>query len=302
MTEQISICPLCSGQPNKTPLSRPFDQRVFHGMPVTNRICVACGFVFQTPRMTETELKEFYAAEYRRIYQGREEPVAKDLAVQTQRAKVLLHFIQTFMPGSAPLNGDSLFLDIGCSTGKLLECFAQTFGCRVVGIEPGDAYRREDQRRGLDVYASLDGLKQSGQYPCDLVSLIHVLEHLPNPVQYLTHLRQDLLHPNGWLLVEVPNLYAHECFEVAHLTSYSTHTLTQTLKQAGFEIVALRKHGAPRSRLLPLYITILARPLPKPLPQAVSPERGVEYKRRVGMLRRRVVSRLFPSLAWIPIS
>ena len=135
---------------------------------------------------------------------------------------------------------------------------------RVVGIEPGDAYRQEDQRRGLDVYASLEGLKQSGQYPCDLVSLIHVLEHLPNPVLYLVQLRQELLKPNGWLLLEVPNLYAHDCFEVAHLASFSAHTLVQTLKQAGFEIVALRQHGAPRSRLLPLYITVLARPLPQP--------------------------------------
>jgi hypothetical protein len=100
----------------------------------------------------------------------------------------------------------------------------------------------------------------------------------------------------------VPNLYAHDCFEVAHLISFSAHTLGQTLKQAGFEIVALRKHGAPRSRLLPLYLTLLARPLPTILPLEVIPERGVERKRRIGMLRRRVVSRLFPALAWIPIS
>jgi 2-polyprenyl-3-methyl-5-hydroxy-6-metoxy-1,4-benzoquinol methylase len=295
MTESISICPLCGGTD-----SRPFDQRVFRGIRVANRICTTCGFVFQTPRMSETELQEFYAAEYRRLYQGKEEPVAKDVAVQTHRARALLEFIQPYLAGS--INEDALFLDIGCSTGKLMECFAQAFGCRVVGVEPGDAYRYEDQRRGLDVYASLDGLEQSGQYPCDLVSLIHVLEHLPDPVLYLTQLRHKLLRPNGWLLLEVPNLYAHDCFEVAHLISFSAHTLVQTLRQAGFEIVALRKHGAPRSRLLPLYLTLLTRPLPKPIHIEVVPERGVERKRRIGMLRRRVVSRLFPSLAWMPIS
>jgi 2-polyprenyl-3-methyl-5-hydroxy-6-metoxy-1,4-benzoquinol methylase len=297
MTEQISACPLCGGAE-----SRRFDQRVFRGITVTNRICTTCGFIFQSPRMTETELDEFYAAEYRRLYQGSEGPAAKDLAVQARRARVLLDFIQTCRSGTtSPLNENTLFLDIGCSAGKLMDCFAQTFGCRVVGIEPGDAYRQEDQRRGLDVYASLDGLRQAGQFPCDLISLIHVLEHLPNPVQYLTQLRQELLKPTGWLMLEVPNLYAHDCFEVAHLSSFSAHTLTQTLKQSGFEIVALRKHGAPRSRLLSLYITILARPLSNPISLGVSPEAGVQLKRRAGMLRRRVVSRLFPSQAWIPV-
>jgi 2-polyprenyl-3-methyl-5-hydroxy-6-metoxy-1,4-benzoquinol methylase len=295
MTEQISVCPLCGGAH-----SRPFDQRVFHGFPVTNQICTTCGLVFQSPHMTETALKEFYAAEYRRLYQGSEGPVAKDLATQTRRAQVLLDFIRSNTGIGIAIDGDTLFLDIGCSAGKLLECFAYAFGCRVVGIEPGDAYRQDDQRRGLDVYASLEGLEQSGQYPCDLVSLIHVLEHLSNPVQYLAHLRQKLMRPDGWLLLEVPNLYAHDCFEVAHLTSFSAHTLTQTLSQAGFGIVVLKKHGAPRSRLLPLYISVLARSLPKSYSQTVIPERGVEYKRRIGMFRRRVVSRLFPSQAWIP--
>jgi 2-polyprenyl-3-methyl-5-hydroxy-6-metoxy-1,4-benzoquinol methylase len=295
MTEHLSTCPLCGANG-----SRLFDQRVFRGIPVSNHICTTCGFIFQTPRMTENELQEFYAAEYRRIYQGKEEPVAKDIAMQTLRARALLDFTQPYLAGS--LNGDALFLDIGCSTGKLMESMAHAFGCRVVGIEPGNAYRQEDQHRGLDVYASLEGLKQSGQYPCDLVSLIHVLEHMPNPVQYLSHLRQELLQPNGWLLVEVPNLYAHDSFEVAHLSSFSAHTLVQTLMQAGFSIVALKQHGAPRSRLLPLYITVLARPQEKPSRRAVSPERGVENKRKLGMLRRKVATRLLPRQAWIPIS
>jgi SAM-dependent methyltransferase len=296
MTEYVSACPLC-GEAG----SYPFDQRVFHGCPVTNHICKACGLVFQSPHMTDRELQGFYTAEYRRLYQGSEDPMARDLAMQTERAKLLLDFIKPYLTGPASIGEDSLFLDIGCSAGKLLQCFAQTFGCRVVGVEPGDAYRQDDQHRGLDVYASLDGLELSGQYPCDLVSLIHVLEHLPNPVQYLSLLRQKYLRPNGWMLLEVPNLYAHDCFEVAHLISFSAHTLAQTLAQAGFEMVVLEKHGAPRSRLLPLYLTVLARPLPNPSPLAVVPERRVQLKRRIGMLQRKILSRLFPKRAWLPI-
>ncbi len=94
----------------------------------------------------------------------------------------------------------------------------------------------------------------------DLISLAHVLEHIANPVQYLAGLRQNWLTEEGSLLVEVPNLYCHDSFEVAHLVAYSPHSLTQTLQQAGFEIVVFVQHGRPRSSILPLYLTVLARP------------------------------------------
>jgi 2-polyprenyl-3-methyl-5-hydroxy-6-metoxy-1,4-benzoquinol methylase len=302
MTETVTTCLLCGASD-----SRPFDERVFRGLRVTNRICCSCGFVFQSPRMTESESREFYAAEYRRLYQGSEGPTNKDRSVQTERARLLLAFTQASMGAPTSGNEDALFLDIGCSTGKLMEGFAHAYGWRVAGVEPGDAYRRELQNRGLDAYATLEGFEQSGQYPCTLISMIHVLEHLPYPIPYLAYLRQKLLQPAGWLLLEVPNLYCHDCFEVAHLTSFSAHTLAQTLQQAGFKIVALKKHGAPRSILLPLYITLLARPVHAPpgadtrvAPSNVVPEHSVMLKRRIGMLRRRIVTRLSPSLAWIP--
>lgn len=254
--------------------------------------------------MSVVELEDFYTAEYRRLYQGSEGPVIKDLAVQTQRARALLAFIHPFLGGNKSEGkggqqgrfhsrpSDYRFLDVGCSAGKLLEFFMQTYGSQVVGIEPGEAYRREDQRRGVNVYPSLEELERSGPGPFDLISLIHVLEHIPNPVQYLSHLRQKLMRTDGWLLLEVPNLYAHDCFEVAHLTSFSAHTLSQVVKQAGFEIVKLKKHGAPRSRLLPLYLTLLAQPAQQSNQQPVAPEHSVHLKRRIGMFRRKVVSRL----------
>jgi SAM-dependent methyltransferase len=308
MPESVAACPLCGEA-----TSLPFDQRVFRGIPVVNRMCGVCGFVYQSPRMTDTELQEFYAAEYRRLYQGSAGPSAKDVAVQTQRAGGLLDFLQAAMKTSGAITEDSICLDIGCSAGKLLDGYARAFGCRVVGIEPGDAYRQDDQRRGLDVYASLESFEQSGQFPVDLISLIHVLEHLPHPVQYLANLRQKILQAGGggihhggsarrWLLLEVPNLYCHNCFEVAHLTSFSEHTLTQMVQQAGFKVVALKKHGAPRSHWLPLYITLLARAEDAAgVRRAVIPEKNVQLKRRLGMFRRRVITRLFPSQAWIPL-
>ncbi len=290
MPESVERCPLC-GSEN----SRLFDLRSFRGQSVVNRLCMGCGLVYQSPRMTADELDAFYAREYRQVYQGTEGPTAKDLAVQNGRANSLLAFLAAH--GVAP----ERYLDIGASAGVMLRCFAERLGCQVVGVEPGEAYRRYAQAQGLTLYADLDALRASGELPFDLVSMAHVLEHLPDPAGYLADLRENHLAPEGWLLIEVPNLYCHDSFEVAHLASFSAHTLRETLVQAGYQVLALKKHGQPRSDILPLYLTALARPTPMSSQRRVRPERAVTLKRRLGMFRRRVTQKLFPHRAWLPL-
>jgi len=288
MTITVPRCPLCASEH-----SQIFDRRTFRAQPVTNRICVACGLVYQSPRMSDEELEKFYAAEYRRLYQGSPGPNQKDLRVQRQRAASLLAL-------AAPHIQDiQRHLDIGCSAGLLLQEFQTAYYCQPVGVEPGDAYRAYAQSQGLTVYASLDELNTKDNGRFDLVSMAHVLEHIAQPVDYLRALRARFLSPNGWLLVEVPNLYAHDCFETAHLVSYSPHTLQQALEQAGYRIIKLAQHGQPRSEVLPLYLTACAQPGAQPAPARIKPERAVKLKRQLGLLCRRVLTRLQPQRAWI---
>lgn len=290
MVEQVTTCPLCAHA-----ASRLFDRRQFRGQWVISRVCQHCGLVFQSPRMEQEELQAFYASQYRQVYQGEAGPTDKDLFVQRGRAKSLLEFTRT-----AVLQVNAM-LDIGSSAGILLQVFREEFDCRVTGIEPGDSYRDYARNQGIDVFPDLDSLAAAREVRFDLVSMAHVLEHLPDPVHYLAELRQQWLKPGGWLLVEVPNLYCHDSFEVAHLTAFSAHTLQQTLEQAGFVVSSLEAHGRPRSSLLPLYLTVLAKAeKATTAPGAVVPERQVAFKRRWGMLRRKILQRLLPQRAWLP--
>ncbi len=293
MSVNVETCPLCSSTGSEL-----FDRRVVQASLVTNRLCKTCGLVYQSPRMSDEELEAFYEKEYREIYQGSEGPNKKDLQVQRERASALVAFTRDKIePGIR-------HLDIGSSTGMLLIGFHDRYQTEPVGVEPGIAYRRHAQSLGLKVYESLNELRESQERPFQLISLAHVLEHFPDPVAYLQGLRRDLLVEDGLLLLEVPNLYAHDSFELAHMIAFSTHTLVQTLKKAGFDVVSLRKHGKPRSQLLPLYITILAHSAPD-LPLAgdgkLIPEANVPLKRNLGMLKRRVLQKFFPHRAWLPL-
>jgi 2-polyprenyl-3-methyl-5-hydroxy-6-metoxy-1,4-benzoquinol methylase len=286
----VQFCPLCGSDQ-----SNLFDRRDFRSQQVYNRICSSCGLVYQSPRMSESELEKFYEHEYRQLYQGNEGPNPKDLAVQQSRADSLLGFTR------GKLTHCSRHLDNGCSAGLLLQRFQEAYKCQSIGTEPGSAYRSYAQEHGLRVYASIDELAPKGEPQFDLISMAHVLEHIGDPVTYLISLRESLLDTDGHLLVEVPNLYAHDSFEVAHLISFSAHTLSQTLQKAGFEIIALEQHGRPRSEILPLYLTALARASTKPGTFNLQQERGVRRKRLMGMLRSQLLTRLAPRRAWLPI-
>jgi 2-polyprenyl-3-methyl-5-hydroxy-6-metoxy-1,4-benzoquinol methylase len=287
----VSKCPLCAD-----PRSVLFDQREFRGYQVSNQLCLNCGLVYQSPRMDEDELKYFYQTEYRKVYQGSNDPTQIDLTVQSKRADALLEILEK----SNIVNVDR-HLDIGCSSGIFLERVASRYQCLSVGVEPGETYRNHAKKRGVMVYDNLENVKQAGEKKFDLITMIHVLEHLPNPVVYLKNLKDTLLESDGIILIEVPNLFAHDSFEIAHLTSFSRFTLEETLRKAGYKKKFLIRHGRPRSLIIPLYLTMLAEPKKgSPGFDKVNKERGIRVKRRAGMIHRRIVQRLFPKQAWLP--
>lgn len=291
MPDIVSNCPLCGSDSWST-----FDQREFRGFRVVNVLCSHCGLVFQSPRMTSQELEAFYQNEYREIYQGTDSPTEKDLKIQEARAGNLVDLLKAM-----GIEHVARYLDIGSSSGLLMKAVQETFNCQVSGIEPGVAYREYARGLGLTVYEDIDKLKSADHQKFDLVSLIHVLEHIPDPVGYLAVLREKLLLDDARLLIEVPNLYAHDCFEVAHLTSFSQETLTQVLKKAGFQPLFFERHGSPRSKLIPLYIAVLAEPFLESLtPGKIDSESLVRVKRRAGFLHRRVIERILPSYGWVP--
>jgi SAM-dependent methyltransferase len=258
-------------------------------------ICKKCGLVFQSPRLTEEDLDAFYASQYRLFMQGSEEPTEKDLIIQRARAQHLLDFVR------GRVSSVSSCLDIGSSSGLLLKKFKEAFGCEVLGIEPGDAYRTFSQSLDIPALDSLETLEKEWEGKFDLIILAHTLEHLDDPVSTLMGLRERWLSPKGFLLVEVPNLYGHESLELAHLTAFTPATLKSILVKTGFEILKIRTHGRPRSLLIPLYITVLAvdsgkRYFNESIP---SSSRGVKLRRKLGMFWNHITTKYATRWAWL---
>jgi len=285
-------CPLCSSTK-----FRKFENSVSFGYPITYQICENCGFIFQLAESAKAADPKFYEETYRKIYQSSEEPTVKDLRQQRLRAEHLVSFLR-----ANRADHPRRALDIGASSGLLLEAFREAFKTEVVGVEPGKAYRQLAESKGIRMFDTLESLRQADAERFSLVSLIHVLEHLEGPVETLRQIRADLLHPEGWLLVEVPNFYAHDSYELAHLSCFTKSSLTEAIKKAGFKVFNLEAHGWPRSDSLELYLTLLAKVDKRAKANyQVMPEKGVALKRKLGMLKRKTLTRLIPSKTWLPL-
>lgn len=285
-------CPLCGN--SKATVISELDS---FGFKVRYYLCQTCGFVFQNPGESAAADPVFYEETYRKLYQATEEPTAKDLRQQRLRAEYQLNLMQQH--GVCRL---WRALDIGASSGTLMQTVHEAYGPELIGVEPGNAYRQLAEEKGFKVYPSLEQLRSGETAKFDLVTMMHVLEHLEDPLGTLREVRTHLLEDHGFLLVEVPNFYAHDSYELAHLSCFTEHTLTEMLRQAGYKIMHTRKHGYPRSETLELYLTVLAIPeLDSADNLSIDPEQNVALKRSLGTLKRKLLTKLMPGKTWLPL-
>lgn len=133
-------------------------------------------------------------------------------------------------------------LDFGCGNGGFLELCRPTVRS-IDGIELEQRAREDLLSQGKIVHPDLEScLRQDKRY--DLITLFHVLEHLPDPRSTITSLA-SLLKPRGEIVIEVPHardallsLYASEAFSrftywSCHLYLFDRHTLEMLMQQAG---------------------------------------------------------------------
>ena len=227
-------CPLCGA--DDTRLRFIVRDRLV-GMPGRFPVvqCGQCSFVYLNPRPSEESLHAYYPDEYFPVQSGVESPEA--IAV----ANGLLARIQRAIPSAGP-GGKPLILDVGCGTGLFLK-LAREDGYRVQGIEPG-ATAAEYARTVYDLPVECGTLQSVSVPPdsCDVVTMWHVLEHMPSPVGALQVVR-ELLKPGGLLVLGVPNIESAEArvfgrrwFSLdapRHVCHFGPHTARQTIEAAG---------------------------------------------------------------------
>jgi len=141
-------------------------------------------------------------------------------------------------------------LDVGSGRGWTLFFLKKYFNYETaVGTQLAvNAYRFSKEKLKLEIY-NQDLLEISFEKKFDIVSSLHVLEHVNEPERYLEKIR-EILNQRGWLFIEVPNYQAWSRRLVKrrwlaldlkhHLFFFTPASLSALLEKYGFQIKKIR--------------------------------------------------------------
>lgn len=147
------------------------------------------------------------------------------------------------------LTGINDWLDIGCGEGIFLTALKEFGAERILGIEPNTEMRNYGQKAGLPI---IEGrienlsaeLEKNNFYP-RVMSLFHVIEHLPDPSLSLKFIYNNL-PSGGFVIIETPksdcysfvkNNYQHKLIYKDHLFYFNETNLKMIIEKVGFRFV-----------------------------------------------------------------
>jgi len=151
------------------------------------------------PQPSESDLPKYYQSEdyishtdakrnwFEKVYQ-----YVKSIALKRK-----LKLINSFN------SEERLLLDIGCGTGDFLK-IARNNNWEVKGVEPNSDARTIANKKTDNSVFDIDQLLKFEKHSFDVITLWHVLEHLPKLENYLAVI-ETLLKPNGRIIIAVPN-------------------------------------------------------------------------------------------------
>jgi SAM-dependent methyltransferase len=224
-------CPVCGGERHR-PLLEFDDFQFYADAAVPKRVnirqvqCVDCFGVFMNPVFTSEGFAVLFA-EAGASYGSTPARHAEQLGWLGQRGL---------------LESGTTVLDVGCYDGSFIGKLPA--GIKGIGVDIDEpAIERARQRFGgaghRFIYADFEKVDVSE--PVDVITMFHVLEHLPRPAEVLERLAQ-LATPRTRLLVEVPIvenvIFGDVCgfLTVQHLTHFSKASLQNVMHRAGWRV------------------------------------------------------------------
>lgn len=132
-------------------------------------------------------------------------------------------------------------LDIGAGTGDFL-ALCQEKGWKTIGVEPSEKAKAIAVKKGVSF---VENTKTLGDHSFDVITMWHVLEHVPQLEAQIQELKR-LLKPEGTLVIAVPNFNSFDAkhygafwaaYDVPiHLWHFSKTAIKMLFKKEGLEL------------------------------------------------------------------
>lgn len=198
------------------------------------------GFLETTPQPSSDKLPEYYESEDYISHTDSKRNLFEKVyhLVRSISLKKKLNLINSFASEEKKL------LDIGCGTGDFLKT-AQQNNWHVFGIEPNKEARDIANKKTNNSVFETEQLLKFEPISFDVISLWHVLEHLPNLEEQIAIFKK-LLKPNGTLIIAVPNYKSYDAkhykqfwaaYDVPrHLWHFNQASISKLVSKQSFKV------------------------------------------------------------------
>lgn len=199
------------------------------------------GFLETKPQPSKEKLPEYYESEDYISHTDSKRNLFEKVyhLVRSISLKKKLNLINSFYSEEKNL------LDLGCGTGDFLETALKN-GWHVSGIEPNEQARKiANKKANYSVFETAQLLRFE-ENCFDLITLWHVLEHLPNLEEQIAILKK-LLKPKGTLIIAVPNYNSYDAkyykefwaaYDVPrHLWHFNKDSISNLVSKFNFKVV-----------------------------------------------------------------
>ncbi len=215
--------------------------------------CRDCHLVVTSPQPESEILSRYYQSDNYISHSGSPSSLLNFAYLQAR--KISLRWKRNIISSQKP---PGKLLDLGCGTGEFLQVMQQT-GWHVSGIEPNQSARKKAEKLvNKSILESLDQPTDS----FDIITLWHVLEHLPDLNTTVEKLKA-ILKPDGRFLIAVPNYNSHDAqYYKEFWAGYDVPRHLWHFNQKAM-VLFLQKHGLVLEKIIPMkldafYVSILS--------------------------------------------
>ena len=219
--------------------------------------CNDCKLIYHNPQLEEFETKDLYLKFRDPSFRDEVADEYFDRIVSIPASDNENHIKVEWINSNIPscIEKNSSIMDIGSGGGVFLHTFLQVNkSWTPYGVEPTIEFANLTQRK-------LNCSVHTGSYcrnifdtKFDLITCNHVLEHVIDPIDFLSDIFSDLNH-GGYLYMEVPDARdfeelhpEHDRFLAQHLWYFSEGVLEKMFEDVGFKVVKIESHNTIRKR------------------------------------------------------
>lgn len=235
-------CPICK-KTKSIIVTSVWDFRFNLGQMNVYRKCDNCNTIFLFP-VSEDLSKEYPDSYSQWFVRERFTLIRKILGIERKRFDISKKTWKKIK--NQKIKKSKNILDVGAGAGILLSTFKR-MGFNVWAMEWSPIAIKNLQNKGFNTFSVLEIEKLATEYEnhFDFITIHHVLEHVPNPIELLSNLKK-LLKPKGELIIVVPRIdcwafYKYEEFYNhldggRHVIMYSPSTLINATNQSGLQL------------------------------------------------------------------